>query len=109
MKRRGLLELASVLPFLSIARAAQASHEHSGLRASVGPPQAPPAMPGGDAQRSRRAPSVLGATPRVERRLRVALGIGRGLCIRKDGSLFVLHPSARASSFDSQGKLLFSL
>ena len=66
-------------------------------------------MPGGDAQRSRRAPTSLGQTPRVERRLRVALGIGRGLVTHKDGSLFVLHPSARASAFDSQGKLLYSL
>jgi hypothetical protein len=109
MKRRRLLELCAALPILPIARAARAAHDHSGLRASVGPPQAPHAMPGGDAQRSRRAPSTLGATARVERRLRVALGIGRGLCVRKDGSLFIVHPSARASSFDAQGKLLFSL
>lgn len=66
-------------------------------------------MPGGDARRSRHAQTVLGATPRVERRLRVALGIGRGLVTQRDGSSFVLHPSARASSFDSQGKLLYSL
>ncbi|HKY37595.1 MAG TPA: hypothetical protein VJN18_16750 [Polyangiaceae bacterium] len=109
MKRRGLLELANAAPLLLMARAAQASRDHSGLRASVGPPQAPHAMPGGDAQRSRRAPSTLAAAPRVEQRLRIALGIGRGLVTRKDGSLFVLHPSARASSFDSQGKLLHSL
>jgi hypothetical protein len=109
MKRRALLELAASGPLLLASRAALGAHDHSGLRASVGPPQAPHAMPGGDAQRSRRAASTLGAGPRVERRLRIALGIGRGLCIRKDGSLLALHPSARASSFDSQGRLLFSL
>jgi len=108
MRRRDLLGLlAAGAPLLQAPRAA--AHDHSGLRASVGPPQAPHAMPGGDAQRSRRAPSTLAATPRVERRLRIALGIGRGLVTQQDGSLFVLHPSARASSFDAQGKLLYSL
>jgi hypothetical protein len=66
-------------------------------------------MPGRDARRSRSASLTLGATPRVERRLRVALGIGRGLVTRRDGGFFVLHPNARASRFDAQGKLLFSL
>jgi hypothetical protein len=45
----------------------------------------------------------------VERRLRVAYGIGRGLVTREDGGFLVLHPSARASRFDAQGKLLYSL
>ena len=66
-------------------------------------------MPGSDSRRSRRAQTLLGAKPRAERRLRVALGIGRGLVTRHDGSFFILHPSARASSFDANGKLLFSL
>jgi len=66
-------------------------------------------MPGVDTLRSRRAATALGATPHVERRLRVAYGIGRGLVTREDGGFLVLHPSARASRFDAHGKLLYSL
>jgi hypothetical protein len=66
-------------------------------------------MPGVDAERTRRASATLGQTPHVEGRLRVAYGIGRGLVTRDDGGFFVLHPSARASRFDAQGKLLYSL
>ena len=66
-------------------------------------------MPGVDATRSRRPDTRLGASPRVERRLRVAYGVGRGLVTRDDGGFLVLHPTARASRFDAQGKLLYSL
>ena len=89
--------------------AAQAEWSRAGLRETVGPSVAPHAMPGVDATRSRRATTTLGPTPHVERRLRVAYGIGRGLVTREDGGFLVLHPSARASRFDAQGKLLYSL
>lgn len=45
----------------------------------------------------------------MERRLRVALGVGRGLVTTGDGGFFIVHQSPRASRFDAQGKLLFSL
>ena len=88
---------------------AHAEWSHAGLRENVGPARAPHAMPGVDATRSRRPATTLTATPRVERRLRVAYGIGRGLVTYEDGGFFVLHPGARASRFDAQGKLLYSL
>ena len=88
---------------------AESRSGHSGLRESLGPPRAPHAMSGVDATRSRSSRTQLSQTPRVERRLRVAYGIGRGLVTREDGGFFVLHPTARASRFDAQGKLLFSL
>jgi hypothetical protein len=66
-------------------------------------------MPGVDALRSRRASTALAAAPHVERRLRIVYGVGRGLVTRDDGGFFVLHPTARASRFDAQGKLLYSL
>lgn|GEM_PF-3746945 len=89
--------------------AAHADWSRAGLRENVGPSRAPHAMPGVDAKRSRRAATSLGPTPHVERRLRVAYGVGRGLVTREDGGFLVLHPSARASRFDAQGKLLYSL
>jgi hypothetical protein len=89
--------------------AAQTEWSRAGLREQVGPSRAPHAMPGVDAMRSRRPATNLGATPHVERRLRVAYGVGRGLVTREDGGFLVLHPSARASRFDAQGKLLHSL
>lgn len=98
------LATASVL-----AAAAHGEWSHAGLRAHVGPPSAPHAMPGGDAERSHRPATTLGSTPRVERRLRVAYGVGRGLVTREDGGFLVLHPTARASRFDAQGKLLGTL
>jgi len=88
---------------------ARAEQAHSGLRQSLGPPRAPHPMPGVDAERTRRSSTALGKSPHVERRLRVAYGVGRGLVTRDDGGFFVLHPSARASRFDNQGKLLYSL
>lgn len=110
MKRRPLLGLLAPLAWGWLApQAARGETLHAGLRARLGPPSAPHAMPGGDALRSRRTHSELGTIPRVEHRLRVALGIGRGLVTREDGGFFVLHPSARASGFDAQGKLLYSL
>jgi sugar lactone lactonase YvrE len=99
---------ALALPALLSATAA-ADFSHAARREPLGPPQAPHAMPGVDARRSRRATSSLAASPRVERRLRVAYGVGRGLVTRDDGGFLVLHPSARASRFDAQGKLVYSL
>jgi hypothetical protein len=110
MKRRHVLlgltsgALGSLSPL-----SARALRDHTGIRQNVGPPRAPYAMPGCDARRSRSTAVVLSASPRVERRLRVALGIGRGLVTHEDGGFFVLHPSPRASRFDAQGKLLFSV
>jgi hypothetical protein len=66
-------------------------------------------MPGVDGSRSRHASTTLSTQPRVERRLRAAYGVGRGLVAFADGSVFVLHPAARASRFDAHGKLLYSL
>jgi len=96
---------SSLLP----APAARAEWPHAGMREHVGPPRAPHAMTGVDAARSRTSRAQLAAAPRVERRLRIAYGIGRGLVTRADGGFFVLHPTPRASRFDAQGKLLFSL
>lgn len=91
------------------ATAASAEWRHAGLRENLGPPRAPHAMTGVDGARSRRSRTQLAPSPRVERRLRIAYGIGRGLVTREDGGFFVLHPTPRASRFDAQGKLLFSL
>lgn len=111
MKRRSaLLGLATgAFGSLGSGSTARAARDHTGLRSSVGPARAPYAMQGCDARRSRSTRIVLSASPRVGRRLRVALGIGRGLVTHDDGGFFVLHPSARASRFDAQGKLMFSL
>lgn len=91
------------------APASHAELGHGAFAERVGPPSAPYAMPGVDSARSRRSAVKLSNTPRVGRRLRIAYAIGRGLVTLADGGLFVLHPSARASRFDAQGKLLFSL
>jgi hypothetical protein len=107
MRAGWALALAALLAATPLERAR--AHVPSGVRARVGPPPSPHAMPGLDAQRSRRASTKLAPSPRVERRLRVAFGIGRGLITRHDGGLFVLHPTARASRFDAQGKSLFAL
>lgn len=107
MKRRCLAGAALLLA--TSATPAHSQLSHAGLRERVGPPLAAHAMPGVDASRSRRSKAQLSAAPHVARRLRVAYGIGRGLVTRDDGSVFVLHPSARASRFDAQGKLLYSL
>lgn len=94
---------------LGLARSAAADWAHGAVRQHVGPPRAPHAMPGLDGQRSRHAHTALAPAPRVERRLRIVYGIGRGLVTHDDGGFFVLHPSPRASRFDAQGKLLYSL
>ncbi len=94
---------------LSSTPSAQAESGSLGLRARVGPPPSPHAMPGVDGQRSHRAQTTLSAAPRVERRLRIAFGVGRGLVMREDGGAFVLHPRARASRIDAQGKSLYTL
>jgi hypothetical protein len=107
--RRFALPLALASLGLTRLHAAQAEWGHGGRVESVGPPRAPYAMPGVDGARSHRSPVALSASPRVERRLRVAYGLGRGLVAREDGGFLVLHPTARASRFDAQGKLLFSL
>jgi hypothetical protein len=101
--------MAGLLAATALAPTAVAEGQHAGFRESLGPPRAPHAMPGVDATRSRRPATRLGASPRVERRLRVAYGVGRGLVTRDDGGFLVLHPTARASRFDAQGKLLYSL
>jgi hypothetical protein len=66
-------------------------------------------MPGVDAQRSHRSTTTLRATPQVKSRMRVAYGIGKGVVVRSDGGFALLHPSARVSSFDAQGKLEYSV
>lgn len=110
MRRRNALQLLGATALATMSgKHAHAEASHAGLRVSLGEPAAPHAMPGRDGRRSRSTSLRLSASPRVERRLRVALGVGRGLVTRDDGGLFVLHPSARASRFDAQGKLLFSL
>jgi hypothetical protein len=109
VKPRHWLGLAMLAGSAATPSAVRAEWSHAGVRARVGPPPAPHAMPGGDAARSHRPLTTLGPTPHVERRLRVAYGIGRGLVTREDGGFLVLHPSARASRFDAQGKLLYSL
>jgi hypothetical protein len=102
--------LATVLAGGSLRPAVvHADWSRAGLREQVGPSPAPHAMPGVDAARSRRPATSLSPAPHVERRLRVAYGVGRGLVTREDGGFLVLHPSARASRFDAQGKLLYSL
>jgi hypothetical protein len=103
------LPLWVLLAHTTWAPLARAEWAHAGLRQRVGPPRAPHAMSGVDAQRSHRAQTSLSASPRVERRLRVAYGVGRGLVTRDDGGFLVLHASARASRFDAQGKLQYSL
>jgi hypothetical protein len=108
--RRQLLAVGCLGSLAALrAQRAAAEPQHAGLRATIGPPGAPYAMPGLDARRSRTSRTRLGAKPRVERRLRVAFGVGRGLVTFEDGSFFVLHPSARASRFDARGKLVHSL
>jgi hypothetical protein len=97
------------LALAGIAAPAAAEHDHSGLRAHVGPPNAPHGMRRVDGRRSSQSATLLGEHPRVARRLRVALGIGRGLVTLPDGGFFAVHQSPRASRFDAQGKLLFSL
>ncbi len=109
MKRGLWLLLVGLLAPAALAPSAVAQGPRAGLRESLGPPRAPHAMPGADATRSRRPATRLAASPRVERRLRVAYGIGRGLITRDDGGFLVLHPTARATRFDAQGKLLYSL
>ena len=109
MKHRRALPLVWLAALAALAPSARAAWEHAGVRESVGPPRAPHAMPGVDAERTRHASTTLASPPHVERRLRVAYGIGRGLVTRDDGGFLVLHPSARASRFDAQGKLLYSL
>ena len=106
LTRTGSLSFAAILLALTPATPARS---HAGLRESLGPPPAPHAMPGLDSARSRQSATTLSGSPHVERRLRVAYGVGRGLVTRADGGFFVLHPSARASRFDAQGKLLYSL
>jgi hypothetical protein len=91
------------------AASALAERDHSGLRARVGPPAAPHAMRRVDGRRSSQSATRLSEQPRVERRLRVALGVGRGLVALADGGFFIVHQSPRASRFDAQGKLLYSL
>ena len=102
-------KLSLLLGLGLLARPSHADFAHAGLREGVGPPRAPHAMPGVDAERTRRARTTLSQSPRVEARLRLAYGVGHGLVTRDDGGFFVLHPSARASRFDAQGKLLYSL
>lgn len=109
MKRRTVLSLIGSAALGTLAARHAHALSHAGLRVSVGEPAAPHGMPGGDARRSRNASFSLAPNPRVSRRLRVALGVGRGLVTRSDGGFFVLHASARASRFEAQGKLLHSL
>lgn len=92
-----------------VPRGGEAQQSPRGLRTSLGPANAPHAMPGVDSQRSRRSSAVLSRAPRVEGRFRLAYGIGRGLVTRTDGGFFVLHQGPRASSYDVHGKLLYSL
>lgn len=101
--------LAALVPLSLAPPPARAEWGHGGAVEAVGPPRAPYAMPGVDAARSHRGAVTLAAEPRTSRRLRIAYGIGRGLVTQLDGSFFVLHPSPRASRFDAQGKLLFSV
>jgi hypothetical protein len=108
MSLRRASALASVLSLAAIP-SAHAEDGPAALRAHVGPPPSPHAMPGLDAARSRRSNAILGPSPRVDRRVRIAFGIGRGLVTRADGGFVVLHPSARASRFDAQGKSLYAL
>jgi len=97
------------LAFAAFSGFVRAELSHAGGRQNVGPPRGAHPMPGVDSQRSRRSTSQLTQAPRVERRLRVAYGIGRGLITFDAESVLVLHPSARASRLDSRGTLLYSL
>lgn len=106
--RRRLAQL-TLLGAAALSSTAAAEWGHGSFSESVGPPRAPYAMPGVDSARSHRSPVTLSAAPRVSRRLRIAYAIGRGLVTQSDGGFFVLHPTARASRFDAQGKLLLSL
>lgn len=103
------LLLAGLLALASVVGGARAETGQLGFRLALGPPRSPHAMPGVDAARSRRVATTLSLTPHVERRLRVAYGVGRGLVTRDDGGFFTLHSAPRASRFDAQGKLLYSL
>jgi hypothetical protein len=98
----GLLAALLALP-------AHAEPSHGALRTRLGPPSAPHSMRGVDAKRSGQSASVLGAEPRVGRRLRVALGVGRGVVALADGGFFLVHPSPRASRFDARGKQLYTI
>lgn len=109
MKPQRWLAMAWLGAWVAPSSSAFADWSHAGLREQVGPPPASHAMPGTDARRSRRAATTLSQAPHVERRLRVAYGIGRGLVTRTDGGFLVLHPTARASRFDAQGRLLYSV
>ena len=109
MSKRRWLWAAGLALGSAVAGPARAEWSRAGLRESLGPPRAPHAMRGVDAARSRRPATSLSAAPRIERRLRIAYGVGRGLVTRADGGFLVLHPTARASRFDAQGKLLYSL
>lgn len=103
-----LLLAAAALPTSAQAQT-QRARASTAIRARVGPPSAPHAMRRVDARRSGQSATRLSEQPHVERRLRVALGVGRGLVTLSDGGFFIVHASPRASRFDAQGKLLFSV
>lgn len=109
MSRRAWVKASWVAALALAAPPSAAELGHGAVRQRLGPPHAPHPMPGVDAARSRRTRAVLSAAPHVERRLRILYGVGRGLVTRHDGGFFVLHPTPRASRFDAQGKLLYSL
>jgi hypothetical protein len=109
MTPRSLLRLLAASLLATAPLSAQSEHNHGALRARVGPPSAPHAMRRVDARRSGQSATRLSPEPHVERRLRVALGVGRGLVTLADGGFFIVHVSPRASRFDAQGKLLFSV
>ncbi len=107
-RRRTRLALALALSILPI-RGLPAESPVGSLRTSVGPPSAPHAMPGVDAQRSRRTSTRLASEPAVKSRLRVAYGVGRGMVVHDDGDFTVAHPAARLSRFDALGRLVYSM
>jgi hypothetical protein len=109
MKLHSLLGLLTASVLAGPLPSARAERSHDALRARVGPPSAPHAMRRVDARRSGQSATRLSSAPHVERRLRVALGVGRGLVTLADGGFFIVHSSPRASRFDAQGKLLYSL
>lgn len=109
MTRRATFTLLLLAAVAGLSAQAQAERDHSGLRMRVGPPAAPHAMRRVDGRRSSQSATRLSEHPHVERRLRVALGVGRGLVTLPDGGFFIVHQSPRASRFDAQGKLLYSL
>ena len=109
MTPRSLLALLAASLLASAPLSAQAERGQEALRARVGPPSAPHAMRRVDARRSGQSATHLSREPHVERRLRVALGVGRGLVTLADGGFFIVHVSPRASRFDAQGKLLYSV